>query len=430
MALAMESLLSESLLSPQFRIDGLEPESVLLPESIEQVSEMLRTASEQGKAVAPVGHGAFLHIGGIPRRYDVALSLQRLNRIVDYQPTDMTVTVEAGLTLSRLQELLGEHGQWLPVDPPVPERATVGGTIAANLSGPVRLSQGTIRDFLLGLKVVQADGTVVKGGGRVVKNVAGYDLPKLYCGSFGTLGVIVEATFKVRPRPEAQTLLSFSYPSLEKAMAMGLRLLGSELQPAFLELTNFNPWKNSQDKAQTYNLFAGFAGLTEEINYQRGRIHEMVGSDGVVVEEWQGEDERSLLQAFRDFPVAHDTALGCKISLLPTQVAAFCAAVQEEAQSRGFSVRLLAHAGNGILYSRFAQGENTTPEKILSLVDWLRILAKRLHGYVVVETIDSTLKERIDVWGHIGATFPLMKRLKETLDPQGVLNPGRFVGGI
>jgi glycolate oxidase FAD binding subunit len=136
------------------------------------------------------------------------------------------------------------------------------------------------------------------------------------------------------------------------------------------------------------------------------------------------------MQELRDFPVAQDTALGCKISILPTRVAAFCAAVQEEARSRGFSARLLAHAGNGILYSRFAQGENTTPEKVLSLVDWLRILVKKLHGYMVVETVDSALKERIDVWGHIGVTFPLMKRLKETLDPQGILNPGRFVGGI
>jgi glycolate oxidase FAD binding subunit len=430
MALAMESLLSESLFPPQFRIDGLKPENVLLLESIEQVSEMLRAASEQGKAVVPTGHGAFLHIGGIPRRYDVALSLQRLNRVVDYQPTDMTVTVEAGLTLTRLQELLGEHGQWLPIDPPVPERATIGGIIAANLSGPMRLSQGTIRDFLIGLRVVQADGTVVKGGGRVVKNVAGYDLPKLYCGSFGTLGIIVEATFKVRPCSEAHTLLSLSYPSPEKAMEMGLRLLGSELQPAFLELTNFNHQKSSHDETQTYHLFTGFAGLIEEIAYQRERVHEVIGSDSVVVEEWQDENERSLMQELRDFPVAQDTALGCKISILPTRVAAFCAAVQEEARSRGFSARLLAHAGNGILYSRFAQGENTTPEKVLSFVDWLRILVKKLHGYMVVETVDSALKERIDVWGHIGATFPLMKRLKETLDPQGILNPGRFVGGI
>src|SRR5262245_48381521 len=186
----------------RFVIDGREPQEVSFPESIEQAAGMIYTATEHRRAVSPVGTGAFLHLGGLPRRYDLALCLQRMSRIVDYQPTDMTVSVEAGMSLARLQQILGEQNQWLPLDPPWPERVTVGGLIAMNLSGPSRLSQGTVRDFLIGIKVIRADGTVIKGGGRVVKNVAGYDLTKLYCGSFGTLGVIAEATFKVRPRSE------------------------------------------------------------------------------------------------------------------------------------------------------------------------------------------------------------------------------------
>jgi glycolate oxidase FAD binding subunit len=342
----------------------------------------------------------------------------------------MTVTVEAGMTLARLQEVLGEHGQWLPIDPPLPERATIGGIIAANLSGPARLSQGTIRDFLIGLKVVQADGTVVKGGGRVVKNVAGYDLPKLYCGSFGTLGVIVEATFKVRPRPEAQTVLSFTFPSAEKAMELALRLLGSELQPFFLELTNFSPLREQSDKGGLYRLFIGLAGVTEEVSYQRARINEFISSQETPIEEWEGENQHVLTQKLRDFPVAGTAALRCKASLLPTQVATFCQSIEEEARLRGVLVQLLARAGNGVVYCRLLQSENVAPEQQLSLVDWLRILARKLEGSVVVEALDPTLKDRLDVWGHVGGAFPLMKRLKETLDPQGILSPGRFVGGI
>jgi glycolate dehydrogenase FAD-binding subunit len=413
----------------QFAIDGLRPQGAVYPETVEQVSQTLKAANEQGHAIVPVGYGAFLHLGGIPRRYDLALSLQRLNRIVDYQPADMTVTVEAGLTLTRLQKILGEHGQWLPIDPPLPEQATIGGVIAANLSGPMRLSQGTVRDFLIGLKIVQADGTVIKGGGRVVKNVAGYDLPKLYCGSFGTLGVIVEATFKVRPRPEAQAVLSLTFPLAEQAMELALRLLGSELQPSFLELTNFNPLEE-EGEAGPYRLVVGFAGIAEEVAYQRARIRELVGSAEPVIEEWHGEDEQTLMQALRDFPVSSAAALRCKTSLLPTQVATFCKDVQEEAVLRGLAVRHLARAGNGIVYSRFLPSVEISPEKLLSLVDWLRILTKKLEGYVVVEAIDPVLKDRLDVWGHVGGTFPLMKRVKETLDPQGILNPGRFVGGI
>ncbi|MBI3795724.1 MAG: FAD-binding oxidoreductase [Deltaproteobacteria bacterium] len=414
----------------RFAIDGREPRKVIFPESIAQVSEVLRAAGEQSLAVVPVGHGAFLHIGGIPRRYDLALSLQRLDRIVDYQPTDMTVTVEAGITLARLQEVLGANGQWLPIDPPLPEQATLGGIIAANLSGPTRLSQGTIRDFLIGLKVVQANGTVIKGGGRVVKNVAGYDLPKLYCSSFGTLGVIVEATFKVRPRPEAQAVLSLTFPAAEPAMELALRLLGSELQPFFLELANFDPLAEKNGDT-AYRLIVGFAGIAEEVAYQRARVRdELRENKESICEGWQEGDEQALLQTLRNFPVAGETVLRCKTSLLPTQVATFCKDVQEEVGLYSLSVRHLARAGNGIVYSRFLRSPEDSPEKLLSLVNWLRILAKKLDGYVVVEAIDPVFKERVDVWGHVGGAFPLMKRLKETLDPQGILNPGRFAGGI
>ncbi len=439
-----ESLLSESMLLDlansdlrgsvddrrRFAIDGREPRKVIFPESIEQVSEVLRAADEKHLAVVPAGHGAFLHIGGVPRRYDVALSLQRLDRLVDYQPTDMTVTVEAGVTLARLQEVLDEHGQWLPIDPPLPEQATIGGIIAANLSGPSRLSQGTIRDFLLGLKAVQADGTVIKGGGRVVKNVAGYDLPKLYCGSFGTLGVIVEATFKVRPRPETQAVLSLAFPSAEKAMELALSLLGSELQPSFLELANFDLQEKQSNQSGAYHLLVGFAGIAEEVTYQRARIRDLVGDGEPKVDEWEEEGDRDLMCRLRDFPVSHETMLRCKASVLPAGVAAFCKDLEEEGTLRGLPMQLLVRAGNGIVYSRVPPSEPLSPEKLLSFVDWLRILAKRLGGYVVVEAIDPALKDRLDVWGHVGTALPLMKRLKDTLDPRGILNPGRFVGGI
>ena len=187
----------------QFIIDGKAPETVVYPTSIAEVSQLLKEANEHGRAISPVGQGAFLHLGGVPKRYEQALCTTALNTLVDYQPADMTVKVGAGMSLAQLQAVLGENRQWLPLDPPCPERATVGGLIAANLNGPARFSQGTVRDFLIGLRVVRSDGTLIKGGGQVVKNVAGYDLPKLYCGSFGTLGVIVEATFMIRPRPEA-----------------------------------------------------------------------------------------------------------------------------------------------------------------------------------------------------------------------------------
>jgi glycolate oxidase FAD binding subunit len=414
----------------RFIIDGREPAEVITPESVEQLAETLRLANEQRRAVVPTGLGAFLHLGAPPRKYDVALSLQQLNHVVDYQPTDMTVTVEAGMPLAHLQRVLGEHGQWLPVDPPLPEQATIGGILAANLSGPTRLSHGTIRDALLGLKAVRADGTVIKGGGKVVKNVAGYDIPKLFCGSFGTLGVIVEATFKVLPRAEAQSLLVCAFASAEHAMDLVLRVTGSELQPSFLELANFAVTDDLKNGNDPFSLFVGFAGLAEEVQYQQQRIRELLATTGTVTAEYEGEHAQALFSLLRDFSSRDGAVLRCKTSLLPTTVASFCKGVEAEAAARGYSAQLLSHAGNGIVYSRFVNEQEIAPEKMLSFVDWLRIQAKKREGYLVIEDIDPALKERVDVWGHVGGTFPLMKKLKDMLDPNGILNPGRFVGGI
>ena len=414
----------------RFVIDGREPKDVAFPESIEQAAGVVYAAAEHQRAVIPVGIGAFLHIGGLPRRYDLALCLQRMNRVVDYQPTDMTVAVEAGMPLAHLQQILGEQNQWLPLDPPWPERVTVGGMIAMNLSGPSRLSQGTIRDFLIGIKVIRADGTVIKSGGRVVKNVAGYDLAKLYCGSFGTLGVIAEATFKVRPRPETQALQSLTFPGAEQAMEVVLRLLGTELQPRFLELANFDPDEGQGAEAAPYQLWIGFAGIAEEVAYQQNRLQEIIDGTGQNLQTWKEGRGQTLMATLRDFPVSGEAALRCKVSLLPSQLAAFCQALEEETHVRALSIQCVIHAGNGIASCRLPQTENLSREKLLSLVEWLRIFAKQLGGYLMIEAIDPALKDRVDIWGHVGNSFPLMKRLKETLDPQGMLNPGRFVGGI
>ncbi len=418
--------------STQFIIDGKAPETVVHPTSIAEVSRLLKEANEHGRAISPVGHGAFLHVGGVPKRYEQALCTTALNTVVDYQPTDMTITVGAGLSLAQLQAILGENGQWLPLDPPCPERATVGGVIAANLNGPSRFSQGTVRDFLIGIKVVRADGTLIKGGGQVVKNVAGYDLPKLYCGAFGTLGVIVEATFMIRPRPEAQITLAVPFSSVEKAGEAALKLTGSDMQPFFLELANFSPLLSSRDQRGdegVYRLFVGFAGMQEEIDDQRSRLRDVLGDDAGGIEELSGDEAQTLSQTLRDFPVSGPATLRCKVSLQPTQLATFCADLAEEAQRRHASVRFLARAGNGILYTAF-EGEAVADDRILSLVDWIRVHATGNNGFAVVEEIPSALKERANVWGTVGKAFPLMQRLKETLDPNGILNPGRFVGGI
>lgn len=423
-----------------YSIDGKRPASVVHPGTADEVAGLLREATDHGRAVCPVGRGAFLHIGDVPVRYEQALCTRGLDRVIDYQPTDMTVRVQAGLSIATLQAALGESGQWLPLDPPLPERATVGGMIAANLTGPCRFSQGTVRDFLIGIRVARADGTLIKGGGQVVKNVAGYDVPKLYCGSLGTLGVIVEATFQVRPRPHSQALLAVECASAEQAGAVALRLAGSDVQPFLVELANFGP--PADDTLPTpdrgpYHVFIGLAGLEEEVTDQRRRIpallHDAKAADTGTpdVTELDADRAATLARALRDFPVSGDAALRCKVSLPPAQVAGFCSDLEAEAQRHGLAARLLARAGNGIVYCAFTPIVSPgSDEELLALVQWTRAWTAQHSGFAVVEDIVPELKARVDVWGDIGAAFPLMQRLKTSLDPHGLLNPGRFVGGL
>ena len=422
-----------------YSIDGKRPASVVHPTSAGEVTDLLREATVHKRAVCPVGRGAFLHLGGVPTRYDQALCTRGLDGVIDYRPTDMTVRVQAGLSVATLQAALGESGQWLPLDPPLPERATVGGMIAANLTGPCRFSQGTVRDFLIGIRVVRADGTLIKGGGQVVKNVAGYDVPKLYCGSLGTLGVIVEATFQVRPRPQSQALLAVEFAAAERAGAAALRLAGSDLQPFFVELANFVPpadGTRSTPGRVPYYVFVGLAGLEEEVADQRRRIPELLldegEADGVSdVTELDTDRAAALSYTLRDFPVSGDAALRCKVSLPPSQVAGFCADLEAEAARHELAVRLLARAGNGIVYGAFTPlVPPGSDEELLALVQWTRAWAAQHHGFAVVEDIAPELKTRADVWGNVGVALPLMQRLKASLDPQCLLNPGRFVGDL
>ena len=194
-----------------YTFDGYVPKAVVLPTSIQEMQEVLQFAVTQGLSVMPAGAGTKLGIGNLPEKVDVVLATTRLNSVVEYEPADLTVTVEAGIRLRDLQTELAKHRQYLVLNPPYADRCTIGGIVATNASGSFRLRHGTARNQVLGLRVVRADGTVVKSGGKVVKNVAGYDLNKLYIGAFGTLGIITEVTLKLSPIPVRQAILTADF---------------------------------------------------------------------------------------------------------------------------------------------------------------------------------------------------------------------------
>ena len=375
------------------------------PADAGEVQACVARAERDGLVVVPAGRGAHLDMGGPPARVDVLLRLDRLARVVDHQAADMTVTVEAGCPLGVLDATLAERGQWLPLDPPRAARTTVGGLLAANLSGPLRATQGTARDLLLGIRVVGGGGALVSGGGRVVKNVAGYDLPKLHIGALGTLGAIVEATFKVRPRPAREEALVIACRDAADAAELASAFLDVDAPPFWIEIDG------ADDGAVAVSV--GLAGIEDEVMHAREVARRVVA----------GRTMRAVddAAARRGELVDFGGAALLRAAVLPREIGGVLAALT----NAGVSLRFEAHAANGVVRAAIRDAAAVTP-----LVHALRPDIEARGGSLVVERAVPAVKQAVDVWGDPGPGLTLMRGVKAALDPAGVFAIGRFVGGI
>jgi glycolate oxidase FAD binding subunit len=423
-----------------YMVEGQVPKAVVFPGTVQEISEILALADKEGVGVIPRGSGTKMYLGGIPKRVDLVLSLTRLNQILEYEAADLTVMTQAGITLADLQSTLAQRGQFLALDPPFASKATIGGILSTNSSGPCRLLYGTARDLVIGIKVVHPGGMVTKGGGKVVKNVAGYDMNKLYIGALGTLGVIVEANFKLRPLPRMEKSLWAAFPSLSTAFEAVTRIFKSELNPAFLEL--FNPSAGAllsqviqiQTPENNFIVAMGADEVPEAVERQVTQAErfckESGATDTLIL---AGEVERKLRGAIREFftlVTTHThTTLGCKVSTLPKTVEELFQMVDRMEKRYEVPVLLQAHAGNGIVYIYFSRPE-TPVETFVKIIEELRTSVVNSGGNLVVELAPIGLKERIEVWGDPGSSFRLMRGIKAQFDPHNILNPGRFVGGL
>jgi glycolate dehydrogenase FAD-binding subunit len=408
----------------RFAAGGILPACAVFPQRLEEVQRVVDRVRERSGALLPAGRGVHLGIGAPPRRYDVALSTRALDRIVAHDAADMTVTVEAGVTVGQLNDSLRAAEQWLPLDPPLPEDTTVGGLIAADRNGPLRLSYGKVRDMLIGIAVVSASGEVLRGGGKVVKNVAGYDLPKLFTGSFGTLGVIVEATFKVQPRPPQRSLWVWSFADLAAATDAALALWDGALHPLTLEVVNGTA-------AESLGLPPG-AGVIVEFGGGRAHLEEesrRLAAQSAAVRRWPAEREGALRRALCDFPrAADDDVWVARISTLPRRLPELLLWLERRAAEVGLTVEIAAHAGNGVAWCQLPEaGEGDDAPR---LCQQLREVAAARRAWVVFESIPVLRRGSIDPWGYREPALRLMRGIKQALDPSGVFSPGRFAGGI
>ena len=397
-----------------YTVDGIVPRFVATPATAEQFAAVLAAADAGNAAVVPWGGGRHMALGNVPARYDIALRTAKLDRVLEYEPADLVVTIEAGLTLGRLQTLLAEHGQFLPID--APDEATVGGVLAAGVSGPSRHAYGLPRDWLLGCRVAPVDGSVSKGGGRVVKNVAGYDMPKLAVGSLGTLGVIVEATFKVAPLPATQETLLVTFPSLDTAAEAvfaaddrGLALRAFALQPE-----------------PHGNVLAAcwLAGPGAAVERTARELAEITGGaetrrlEGAESERWWAQVEQTVAPA--------ENGVGLRASLPPSAVVGFMQGLEALGHGDAATVTSLSYPTTGLVLARLGEAP---VERLVDLIEAARRLATDAGGSLVVTAAPVVVKESIDVWGDADA-LSLTRRLKQEFDPRGTLNPGRFIGGL
>ena len=441
LATALQSVVGEAYLltdaaAAPYAVDDVLPSLVALPEDENQVADVLRLADEHDATVFPRGGGSRVSLGATPERVDVVLSVERLRRQLAYEPGDMTATVQAGMPLEELQGVLGAQGQFVALDPPATAATTIGGVIATNASGPRRLLYGTARDVVLGISVATADGTRTKAGGRVVKNVTGYDLTKLYIGSLGTLGVVLDLTFKVHPLPPGEATIGITCAGHADILPVQNALLRLPLRLNSLELLNAAAVSALQAHnglavpASPYLFLARLEGDAAVTAGQKERIADTLRGLSLSAPAdtlaWQPEEQSRLWASLAAQPFLPDSVTA-KVGLRITDLAAFCADI--EALSTEPPWLLHAHAGNGIVSVQIPTA-NGSEETLLARIQALDGCVERRNGHRVIERAPVAVKRRCEVWGPVGDNFTVMQALKASYDPKRRLNPGRFIGGL
>lgn len=398
-------------------VDGCRPNSVVVPSSVAELCEEVAKRARDGEAMIPIGCGQRLGIGNMPRAYDTAVSLAGLHGVVEYQPADMVITVEAGMLASEMQGLLAESGQFLPLDQ-MGEPGTIGGLLGANSFGALRHRFGTARDWLLGLTVVNGEGVQTRSGGKVVKNVSGYDLHKLHVGALGSLGIIVEATFKVAPLARHKATLVVRAPSLAAGESLCNAVDERGLSLASMELV-------SPSAAVALDLEAAWTVVLDVIGGERTMsrclrdIHDLAGLAGADCTE----ADRTVWDGWRSLGAGAGVAM--RISVAPS----VCAAVAEILDRRftGNQPRLTVTASAGLV-RLFLEPRDT--QEALSLIAIAQAIADRHSGLMMVDAAPADVKADIDVFGPPRSDAAIMQKLKHQFDPHGVFAPGRYAGKI
>jgi glycolate oxidase FAD binding subunit len=448
----------------RYAVDEVQPWVAVIPESVEEVSKVVRLAGKENLAMVPRGFGTKMGKGNPPSRLDMVLCTERLNKVVDMDTANLTVTAQAGVPFKELQAALrGEEnrcylplensvtvsedeicserenmGCFIPLLPPFSFTSSLGGIIASNSSGPTRLLYGLPRDMVLGVRFVAPNGDIIGMGGKTVKNVSGYDVSKLMIGSHGSLGVLCEMTFRLLPLPEkANTELLF-FKSLSEASELTSRIFDSPLLPAAVEIMNHGAFPFLPAEGMSKSGFAvavAMEGVEETVDRMAREVKAMGSELGALENRgFQGENHYGFWNTFSNLqavlgernPGFLSVRLNYPISRY-AEVLDFCASA---ASAHALDSVLLSHAGSGVSFVHIMVSQPNAPEPVITFIRKLRERCESLGGHMVLDRATPFWKKQWPAWGKARGDFAVMKRIKEQMDPLGLFSPGRFVGGI
>jgi glycolate oxidase FAD binding subunit len=400
-------------------VDGVVASEVVVPDDAQETAECLAEAAALGRAVTPVGGGTALNLGNPPERVDCVLSTARLAGIIDYEPTDLVMSVGAGSRFGDVQAVLAEHGQRLPLDPPGGADATIGGLIATGRWGPLRYSAGTLRDLLIGIAVAHQSGTVSKAGGMVVKNVSGYDMPRLYLGSLGTLGVVVSANFKVLPRPRAEATVIAAYDEPAKAFSTASELRDGREPIAALEVAFLDG---------AWRLATRIEGRDETVAAVAGRICTTAGGD-VTRLEGAGSADWWASYVAQQQVAADENGVLVRCGVRPKETAVLASGMVAAMNDIGVATSYIAASpGLGTVVARLDLSSESGSEGLSGRLAEAQGVLLGLAETVTILAAPPSWKRGIDVWGRLPEGFDVMRSLRTQFDPERTVNPGRFAG--
>jgi glycolate oxidase FAD binding subunit len=417
---AVDAQQQQAIMSAIASSDSL-PACLALPSTPSELARVMAIACAHNWRVLPMGQGSKLSWGGLAEGVDIVVSTARLNRVVEHAVGDFTVTVEPGLKVAELRQILAEQRQFLAVDPAFEAQATVGGLVATADTGSLRQRYGGLRDMLIGLSFVRYDGEIARAGGRVVKNVAGYDLMKLLTGSYGSLGILSELTFRLSPLPPYSRSLILNGPSqaIEAATAE-VRLSG--LTPVALDVLSASLAETLEASA-ALSLVARFQGIEAGVEEQTARLKQIATTHSMGFVQLDGAADEDFWR--RSEQVLKGDRLLCKVGLRPSGIPWLIELADKVMP--GAQVRLYGSSGLG--WVQF-DATGASEKSVVSGIEELRSHCQKNAGFLTLLQASKAIKQAVDVWGYSGNALSVMSDIKQNFDPQRQFSPGRFVGQL